>query len=106
MGDWWLAAWTDHSYHLSAQQFMVSYLAFVVGGFLLALVRAFLFTLFALSAAAGLHDQMATHILRAPQVFFDQVRASRLRFSLSRRGLSFSSTLFVRSASLLLSAAL
>ena len=74
MGDWWLAAWVDHSYNMSANQFMISYFAFVLGGFLLALARAFFFTFFALSAASGLHDQMATHILRAPQVFFDQVR--------------------------------
>ncbi|GAQ87187.1 ATP-binding cassette transporter subfamily C [Klebsormidium nitens] len=78
MGDWWLAAWTDQTYQLSAQQFMASYLAFVVGGFLLALVRAFLFTFFALNAAAGLHDNMATHILRAPQVFFDQNPVGRI----------------------------
>ncbi|MCO5581607.1 hypothetical protein L7F22_035495 [Adiantum nelumboides] len=83
MADYWLRVWTDKKYQLREEIYIIAYGSFVIGATILSLLRALLYTLAAISAAAKLHSQMAERVLRSPQLFFDQNVAGRIlnRFS-------------------------
>ncbi|KAJ7297173.1 hypothetical protein O6H91_02G139200 [Diphasiastrum complanatum] len=83
MTDYWLSLWTDEAYNLRTVEYVTIYAGFGVSAFVLLLVRALLFTRFALVAAKRLHEEMAEKVFRSPQLFFDQNPVGRIlnRFS-------------------------
>ena len=74
--DYWLGVWADGKYELNAGAYVAVFAGLVVGTLLLSTARIALFTWLAQHSARHLHKAMATHILRAPMLFFDQVSAA------------------------------
>ena len=66
---YWLSVWTERKYHLSEDLYLIAYASFAIGATILSISKALLFTF----AAIKMHNQMAERVLRAPQLFFDQV---------------------------------
>ncbi|KAH7277454.1 hypothetical protein KP509_39G052600 [Ceratopteris richardii] len=83
MFDYWLRVWTDQRYHLRQWMYFVAFASFAIGATLLALSRALLYTVSAITAAKNMHGKMAHRVLRSPQLFFDQNVTGRIlnRFS-------------------------
>jgi hypothetical protein len=77
--DFWLSFWVNGQYNLSTHLYLGMYAALVSVMLLLALGRGLVFTEAMMLAARSMHRLMAESVLRAPQLFFDQVRCA-LRF--------------------------
>ena len=70
---YWLSVWTERKYHLSEDLYLMGYAIFAIGATILSISKALLFTYATMLAAIKMHNQMAERVLRAPQLFFDQV---------------------------------
>eukprot|EP00850_Spirogloea_muscicola_P011143 SM000068S20575 [mRNA] locus=s68:197067:208001:- [translate_table: standard] len=81
--DYWLGLWVDRKYGFSPGLYVATYAALTLVAGILSLLRALFFTFMALAAARNMHHAMALHVLRSPQLFFDQNPVGRIlnRFS-------------------------
>eukprot|EP00850_Spirogloea_muscicola_P013866 SM000096S24895 [mRNA] locus=s96:433181:441538:+ [translate_table: standard] len=81
--DYWLGLWVDRKYGFSPGLYVATYAALTLAAGILSLLRALFFTFMALAAARNMHHAMALHVLRSPQLFFDQNPVGRIlnRFS-------------------------
>ena len=70
---YWLSVWAERKYHLSKDLYLIAYAIFAIGATILSISKGLLFTYATMLAAIKMHNQMAERVLRAPQLFFDQV---------------------------------